>query len=191
MRTIIALLLVATAVNAIDVVPNLNLTAYLGRWYQMAIAPSAKLFEGNPYCAVANYSTRADGKVKVYNSQRDKSPTGPKDDINGYAYVPDASTPAKLKVHFDVAPVDADYWVVAIGPRNTTSAVCSPCYDWAVVSDPTKLSLFVLARDYDQYYRQYNATVYKFLDQAGFDHIWNKPIPTPQGSDCIYPPYPN
>eukprot|EP00045_Choanoeca_perplexa_P001247 m.18549 g.18549 ORF g.18549 m.18549 type:complete len:191 (+) comp10827_c0_seq1:143-715(+) len=190
MRAVFAITLLVASASAIVVVPNLNLTAYLGRWYQMAIAPTALVFEHDPYCAVANYSLRSDGKVKVANSQRDKSPTGPADDILGYAYAPDATVPAKLKVHFDVAPVDADYWVVAVGPRTTSSAVCEPCYDWAVVSDPTKLSLFVLARDYNQFYRTYNSTVYSFLDANGFNNILNHPLPTPQGSNCIYPPYP-
>ena len=58
-------------------------------------------------------------------------------------------------------------WVVAVGPRTTNSAVCNPCYDWAVVSDPTKLSLFVLARNTDQYYRQYNSTVSNYLVSEG------------------------
>lgn len=32
-------------------------------------------------------------------------------------------------------------WVVAIGPKTTTNdPECSPCYDWAVVSDGLKVS---------------------------------------------------
>ena len=45
-----------------------------------------------------------------------KSATGPIHDITGYAYIPNPSEDSKLKVHFDVSPVDADYWVVAVGP---------------------------------------------------------------------------
>ena len=88
------------------------------------------------------------------------------------------------------SPIPSLDWVVAVGPRNTTSAVCTPCYDWAVVSDPTTLSLFVLARDYSQFYRQYNSTVTAFLNANGFTHFYNKPLYTPQGGNCIYPAYP-
>jgi hypothetical protein len=89
---------------------------------------------------------------------------------SGYAYAPDPKVPAKLKVHFSVAPVDAPCtfrpvchfaihelsmrlglitvsslikldWVVAIGPKTTTNdPECAPCYDWAVVSDSLKVS---------------------------------------------------
>ena len=36
MRTAFALVLLLAAASAIDVVPNLNLTSYLGRWYQVS-----------------------------------------------------------------------------------------------------------------------------------------------------------
>merc|ERR1712146_315020 len=110
--------------SAINVVDNLNLTAYFGVWYQMYDDLSATAtFEHDAYCATANYTLRDDGKVSVHNQERYASPTGDARGILGYAYAPNASYPA----------------------------ICSPCYDYAIVSDPTKISLFVLARDYDQF----------------------------------------
>ena len=125
---------------------------------------------------------------------------------SGYAYLPDPKVPAKLKVHFDVAPVDGPCaslaplprvspaledcsfltfpcpppqpsdWVVAVGPRTFADPECAPCYDWAVVSDGFQVSLYVLARDPAQYYKEYNATVFEYLEKEGFNTIINRPI---------------
>ncbi len=39
--------------------------------------------------------------------------------MTGYAYVPDASEPGQLLVHFDnTSAFDAPYWVLEIGPVN-------------------------------------------------------------------------
>jgi len=43
---------------------------------------------------------------------------------------------------FQTVPVGAPYWVVDLGPVNGNGL-----YDYAVVTDPALLSLFVLARD--------------------------------------------
>merc|ERR1712146_433675 len=161
-RALLLLTLVASA-SAINVVDNLNLTAYFGVWYQMYDDLSATAtFEHDAYCATANYTLRDDGKVSVHNQERYASPTGDARGILGYAYAPNASEPAKLKVHFDVNPVDGNYWVVKLGPQTTTNqAICSPCYDYAIVFD--------------------------YLNQEGFNTWLNTPVPTYQGKDCIYP----
>ncbi len=52
-----------------------------------------------------------------------------------------------------------------------------------------QLSLFVLARDVEQYNRLYNATVFDFLNRSGFTYPWNSPQYTPQDpTKCKYPP---
>ena len=58
--------------------------------------------------------------------------------------VPDASKPGELKVHFNpspgqkVAPFDAPYWVLELGPVNGDGQ-----YDYAIVSDNKSSFLFV------------------------------------------------
>lgn len=44
------------------------------------------------------------------------SPYGPLNNITGYAYVPNSNKPGELKVHFPVNPIDADYWIIELGP---------------------------------------------------------------------------
>ena len=58
------------------------------------------------------------------------APTGKPGGILGYAYVPNSNEPGKLKVHFDVAPTDGNYWIIKLGP------VIDGKYDWVVVSEP-------------------------------------------------------
>jgi apolipoprotein D and lipocalin family protein len=58
------------------------------------------------FCASKDTLLRKDGKIGVLNSQRIKTPSGELKQIIGYAYTPDPKVPGKLRVHFDVAPVD-------------------------------------------------------------------------------------
>ncbi len=59
-------------------------------------------------------------------------------------------------------------WVVDIGPQvYDADALCSPCYEYSVVSDGLGLSLFVLARDPAEFVNTYNETVYAFLVEHG------------------------
>merc|ERR1712170_333793 len=57
----------------------------------------------------------------------------------------------KLKVFFGGSPVGAPYWIVKLGP------VVNGQYDYAVVTDGLKASLFVLARDVDTFNEKYDA----------------------------------
>lgn len=189
---VLALLACTSPANAIDVVPNLNVTAYLGRWYQIADDfSSASTFEKDAWCVAADYGLRSDGKISVFNQQRDGSATGPRGNITGYAYNPDPNVAAKLKVHFDVAPIDGPYWIVDVGPRVPTGqSICDPCYDYAIVTDEAEISLFVLTRDVQRFNNKYNATVTSFLQNHGFNKPWNRPIYTPQPASCTYNPAP-
>ena len=67
-------------------------------------------------------------------------------------------------------------WVFILGPQTYNGdSTCAPCYEYSVVSDPFNLSLFVLARDPQTFYSQYNATVIKQIVKAGFTESYNSP----------------
>eukprot|EP01138_Halocafeteria_seosinensis_P012780 gb/GECG01013056.1/.p1 GENE.gb/GECG01013056.1/~~gb/GECG01013056.1/.p1 ORF type:complete len:219 (+),score=16.23 gb/GECG01013056.1/:1-657(+) len=173
----------------IDPVPSLNVTKYLGRWYQMYdnILQNAT-FEKNGTCLTADYGLFSNGSVSVYNAQRDNGPHGPLNSIRGYAYQPDSSEPAKLKVVlFGGAPFPAPYWIVNLGPQNYGH---ENLYSYAVVSDGFQLSLFVLARDPQEFRQKYESDVLNWLNQHGFTNPLNKPYPVYQQSDCEYAPRP-
>lgn len=154
-------------VKSNNTVRTLDLEKYEGRWYQIYGNNFDQLFEKFSSCITADYSILPTGNVSVINSQYNKDHL---EQIYGYAYY--ASTnpnsklfPGQFTVHLDGVPHDAPYWVYNLGPES------NGLYDWSIVSDPTKLSLFVLARDVSTYYEKYNDEVKNILTEYGFDNL--------------------
>ena len=48
-------------------------------------------------------------------------------------------------------------------------------YDYSIVSDNNAISLFVLTRDVERFYKQYQEQVDKSLNDFGFTKAYNKP----------------
>eukprot|EP01137_Pigoraptor_chileana_P009286 Opistho-2@57302 len=166
----------------IDTVADLQVAQYLGRWYQVYASPAiVNTFEKDAVCITADYSTRDDGKVGVFNANRVNTVDGEVKNITGYAYIPDASQPGQLKVRLQGgAPFDAPYWVAALGP------VVNGQYVYSIVTDPYTVGLFVLVRDVAAFQATYAKEIEEKLSTLGFTHFWNKPIPTTQ-EGCTYP----
>ncbi|XP_041473889.1 outer membrane lipoprotein Blc-like [Lytechinus variegatus] len=166
----------------IKTVTNLNIDNYVGRWYEMYSDLVVKAtFERNSYCTTATYGKINDTAVTVFNSGRLGSPTGPPSEIRGMAYVADAAEPGQLKLKFPNIPL-GDYWVIALGPVEDNE------YQYAVVTEPMMLQLFILARDPDEFRQKYEDDVLDIVKNAGFTRFYNKPRETVQVPDCIYPP---
>ncbi|WP_419150674.1 lipocalin family protein [Nocardia vinacea] len=120
-------------------VESLDLSRYLGTWYQLAAVPQFFNLE----CARdsrADYTLDPQGNIAVYNSCTTWS--GGRNEIRGTAKVNDPVTRAQLHVSFPTVPgqdrVD--------GPTNYIVTALGPDYSWALVTDPSRLSGFVLAR---------------------------------------------
>ena len=114
-------------------VAQVDLTRYVGRWYEIARFENS--FEKGCYAVTATYSRNADGSIKVLNSCRKGSLTGPEDIANGSATVADKATNAKLSVSF-FWPFSGDYWVIGLADD----------YSWALVGEPSGRYLWILAR---------------------------------------------
>lgn len=169
-------------------VVELNVESYLGLWYQMyADSFVTNTIEKNAYCDTATYTMRDDGKIGVRNYAKQDAPDGKDFVIDGYAYQSNSDVSGELKVHFNptpgqnVAPFDAPYWVLDLGPVNSDGK-----YDWAVVSDNLSKFLFVLARDVKTFKSQYEAGVLETLKKQGFTGAFTTPVETYQGDDCVY-----
>ena len=67
--------------------------------------------------------------------------------------------------------------IVKLGPQNYGP---ENLYSYAVVSDGFQLSLFVLARDPQEFRQHYEGEVLNWLQQNGFTEPWNKPLPVYQ-----------
>ncbi|KAK3104141.1 hypothetical protein FSP39_024759, partial [Pinctada imbricata] len=127
---------------------------------------------------VANDGT---GRIKVLNSETLGSGNGAKKVIHGYATP--TNTTGKLTVNLETVFFDAPYWVVKLGPATYGS---QNLYQYAIVSDSVRATLFVLARDPDVFRQQYETEVLEYLKTHGFTTAVNKPVKTYHEKDCQY-----
>jgi apolipoprotein D and lipocalin family protein len=119
-------------------VPFVDLDRYAGDWFEIARFPNR--FQRQCVGDVrASYARRPDGRLAVTN--RCRTADG-QTEAHGVARIVDEQTFARLKVRF--APgwlsflplVWGDYWIVGLAPD----------YSWAVVGDPGRDYLWILAR---------------------------------------------
>lgn len=130
----------------LEVVDRVDLTRYMGRWYEIAKYPTR--FEKGCHGATADYALRPDGKVDVVNRCRKGSMTGKEDVAKGVARLVDTKTNAKFKVMFQW-PFEGDYWVIDLDPE----------YRWAVVGEPSRKYLWILSRTPKMSEADYNGIV--------------------------------
>ena len=143
MKNIIALTLAALLLPGLllaqskridsSVVPDFNLSKYLGTWYEIARFDHS--FERGLSNVTAEYSLRPDGKVKVLNTGWKD---GKKKVAEGKARQPDPiREPSHLEVSFflffysdyDILLLDEDYRYALVGSR-------SPEYLWLLAREP-------------------------------------------------------
>jgi apolipoprotein D and lipocalin family protein len=156
-------------------VDSLDLNSYMGRWYQVYGNNFDKIFERGS-CVTADYAILDSNNVSVLNTQINQ--VNKPETISGYAYYTDNHTGGELTVQLD-GQGEAPYWVIELGP------IVNNQYDYAIVSDNVKLSLFVLARDVENYFKYYNDDIQESLKNFGFTRYINKPLITNQ-TNCTY-----
>jgi len=116
------------------VVEEVDLSRYVGKWYEIARYPNffqQQCFGGT----TAEYTLREDGSIRVINVCREGTLDGRESRIEGFATIADPSTPAKLTVTF-FPPFGAPYWIIELDPE----------YQWAVVGEPSRSTLWILSR---------------------------------------------
>ncbi len=124
----------------LETVPKVDLNRYLGEWNE--IARIDHWFQEGCNNSKAFYSMREDGDIKVLNSCILPEDGGKQDTAIGRAWVTDPQTNAKLKVQFPLRGIKlsflaGDYWIIDLDPN----------YQYAMVGDPTREYLWILARD--------------------------------------------
>jgi len=120
--------------NELKTVPAVDLDRYLGKWYEIAKYPVR--FERGLVAVTAEYSKDSKGRIRILNSGRYKSFNGKLKTAKGFAKVPDLAVPSKLKVSF-FWPFYGNYWIIELDAE----------YRWAVVGDPSRKYLWILARE--------------------------------------------
>ena len=177
MSIFLNLLLIAFAFGQVS---ELNRTQYLGRWYQMYSDLFVDAtFENSSFCDTADYGINQNNTISVWNRERQYNVTGPERQIFGWADTADASKPGELTVHLQTTEFPAPYWVYQLGP------VIEDQYEYSIVSDPLKLTLFVLARNVSRFLKKYNDQVISYLTDQGFTGLVNSPVVTAQ-EGCEY-----
>ncbi|CAN5414106.1 lipocalin family protein [soil metagenome] len=117
-------------------VPEVDVSRYLGTWYE--VGSVKQFFSAGLVNTTATYTLRPDGAIGVENSGNYFGPSGPLSQITGTA-LPVDETNARLNVSFtgsNSAAPPGNYWIVDLAPD----------YRWAIVSDPTGTSGFLLSR---------------------------------------------
>lgn len=123
----------AHADQPLKTVPYVDVGQYLGDWYSISRNPLP--FEGDCYCARQTLGLQQDGLVSVYNTCKLGSVNGPVSDIRGTATNDNKSTNAQFTVDFGL-PSKGQYWIIGLDSQ----------YRFAVVSDPSKRSLYILSK---------------------------------------------
>lgn len=150
--------------NNFTTVSELDVSLYTGHWYQVYAAPVDFTFQGPGKCITADYGIIGKNNISVYNFQENLQ-TGSPESISGYAFYKDESKPGELSVYLEGTPFIAPYWVLNLGPTSNNQ------YSWSIISVPFGSSLWVLARNVELFFSQYDDEVVKLLNQYGFTYF--------------------
>lgn len=122
------------AAGPLEAVSSVDLNRYAGTWYEIARLPNR--FQRDCESDIsARYTIRPDGKISVVNTCR--TAEGRVKTAKGTAHVASKGGPnSKLKVTF-FWPFYGNYWIIDLDPE----------YRWAVVGEPDRKYLWILARD--------------------------------------------
>ncbi|MDZ4270507.1 MAG: lipocalin family protein, partial [Mycobacterium sp.] len=155
-----------TAAIVLGPPPVVDVDSYLGTWYE--VGSVKQFFSIGLVNTTAVYSLNPDASIKVENSGNYFFNNGPQSTITGVALPVDPSN-NKLNVRF-FGPASANppgnYWIVDLDPD----------YQWAVVSDSTGLSGFLLSRT-----RVVSDDLYQeLLDRASVNGVKGRITPTRQ-----------
>ncbi len=123
----------ANGQTSLETVDYVDVNRYLGRWYDIASFP--QWFQEGCTNTQAVYELKKNGDLKVTNSCNKDTTTGKLKVSVGKAKIVDQQTNSKLKVSF-FGPFYGNYWIIDLGEN----------YEYAVVSDPTKETLWILSR---------------------------------------------
>jgi lipocalin len=149
-----------TTPNSVD---NLDVSKYLGKWFQIYGSPTNVLFQGYGKCITADYGLMVNGNISVLNAQLNLQ--NELEEISGYAYYKNDSKPGELVVHLDGAQVDAPYCVVKLGEVKNNE------YQYSIITTPSGISLWVLVRDIDTYLDNYDDEVKQFLADYNYKYV--------------------
>lgn len=117
----------------LQTVPYVDLTKYVGKWYEIASYPQR--FQKGCHCTTAEYTYTNKDFIVVENRCNKGSVNGALAYIKGKAFVEKNSGNAKLNVQF-FWPFKGKYWIIDLADD----------YSYSVVSHPNRKYLWILSR---------------------------------------------
>ena len=172
---------------------SLNVSQYVGRWYQVYGSATVQwTMEVGGHCVTADYAISA-GRDDVVTVQNAVNVLGHGVKVTGYGIV-NPSHAGELDVFLGPPGHGANpskagkfqrtnYLVFGLGP------VVDKYYDYSLVSDPTGMTLYVLARNVSRFHLLYDTNVLSTLKDLNFTSFLNRPRKTDQDK-CKYVPPP-
>lgn len=115
-------------------VKEVDLNRYMGMWYE--IARMNHRFERGLVGPTAEYSLKANGKIRVINRGYKGTLNGKLKTAKGKAYIPDPAVPGKLRVSF-FPFIYSDYYILELEPEH---------YEWVLVGSSSPRYLWILSR---------------------------------------------
>jgi lipocalin len=138
---------------------NFELSKYMGNWYQIytdQFIKSSILREGS--CITANYSLINNKSFNIYSQMNLMNRTI---SISGIGIINNLLEPEKMDIIFDYGG-NGENWIYSLGP------IYNDLYDYVIISDSHKISLFVLTRNIERYNLLYNKTVINYIKENDF-----------------------
>lgn len=120
----------------LETVKAVDLSRYLGTWYEIARLPNS--FEDGLSCCSATYAIREDGKISVLNAGFNSTKNRWKE-ANGFAWQPNVDQfPGQLKVTF-FWPFAGDYYIFYLDDE----------YQYVMIGEPSRSYFWLLSRNKD------------------------------------------
>lgn len=162
-------------ISSVRALPYVDISKYTGRWFQVYANPfSFYITENAGTCITADYSSIDSSSISILNSEL---VNGKPKTIRAVGTIINLEEPGKLTVKFENVPINGSYWVYELGPVENGQ------YQYSIVSDDFKSSLFVLARNVEVFRATYDSKLRDTLRSLGFKE--SSLIPTNQ-TDCSY-----
>ena len=160
----------------VETVDFVDVERYTGRWFELANFP--QIFSFGCACTTADYAL-IEGGVSVSNNCINN---GEVSSIQGTALVEESESNAKLSVRLGGSPFPGEYWIIDLAENGSNQP-----YTFAVVSNSTRSSLFILSRtpQITTLRQKFELVrIFRNLIRQGFN--LSKIRITNQSDDCVY-----
>jgi len=146
--------------------PTIDLNKYMGRWFEGINSPRAT----DQRCVVHHYGGLTEnGKTATYTAlkiYREASEFGQVRYSIGYAFR-GGRQEGMLQMHTSESADPIPYWVYRVGPIGK-DPFGNEQYEYAVISNWIRYPVMVLVRDPDQFKREHEESVLRWLEEKGF-----------------------